>query len=120
MTAPGGLGGGDGVLSFTVWPTHAGAVRRNGDEPIFQADYRRGQIAWAVNGAGGLLGHTTIDVPAGEYHWVIYCHDPYKPGYVTAQKLAHPLILDAPGTIDLTGITEAEVRPLNPDPVLHD
>jgi len=51
---------------------------------------------------------------------VIYCHDPYKPGYVTAQKLAHPLILDAPGTIDLTGITEAEVRPLNPDPVLHD
>jgi len=104
-----GLGGGDGVLSFVVWPTHAGAVNRRGEEPMFGLDYQRGQITWEVNGDGQLRGRATITVPAGKWCWIIYCHNAFRPGFVTAQKLAHPLILDEPGTIDLTQITEDEV-----------
>jgi hypothetical protein len=113
-------GGGDGTLGFVVWPTHAGAVNARGEEPMFGLEYQRGQITWAVNEKGDLEGSTTITVPAGQWCWIIYCHNAFRPGYVTAQKLAHPLTLSTPGTIDLTGITEDEVKPLAPDVVLHD
>jgi hypothetical protein len=110
---------GDGVLSFVVWPTHAGAVMANGDEPMFGLEYQRGQITWEMT-EGQLLGRATITVPAGEWAWIIYCHNQFRPGFVTCQKLAHPLVLPAPGTIELAGISEDDVRPLDPDPVLHD
>jgi hypothetical protein len=114
------FGGGEGTLGFVVWPTHAGAVNSAGQEPMFTHDYYRGQIYWDVNEAGLIRGRATILVPAGEWTWIIYCHNPYQPGYVSAQKLAHPLYLSEPGTIDLSEITEEEVNPLAPDPVLHD
>jgi hypothetical protein len=113
-------GGGEGVLGFIVWPTHAGAVNTSGEEPMFGIDYKRGQIYWAVNQHGVLRGRATICVPAGEWQWIIYCHNPLEPGFITAQKLAHTLMLCEAGTIELSEITEDEVRPLNPDPVLHD
>jgi hypothetical protein len=113
-------GGGDGTLSFVVWPTHAGAVNARGQEPMFDINYRRGQISWALNEHGVLHGNTTIFVPAGEWCWIIYCHNPSEPGFVTAQKLSHPLVLTEPGTIDLSQITEGEVNPPVLDPVLHD
>lgn len=112
-------GGGDGTLAFVVWPTHVGAVNPKGEEPIFQADYSRGQIFWDVTD-GVLRGRASVQVPKGEWTHVIYCNDPYNPGYVNAQKLSHPLVLDFPGRIDLTEITEDDVKPLAPDPVLHD
>jgi len=114
------LGGGEGTLGFVVWPTHAGCVNRAGEEPMFKLDYHRGQIFWDKNDRGIILGRATVLVPAGEWCWVIYCYNPYNPSFVTAQKLAHPLILHEPGTIELSEITEAEVTPLKPDPVLHD
>jgi hypothetical protein len=112
--------GGEGVLSFVVWPPYAGAVKSNGEEPMFGLEYQRGQITWAVNEAGILLGSTTITVPAGEWAWIIYCHSQFRPGYTTCSKLAHPLVLHEAGTIDLHGITENDIKPLAPDPVLHD
>lgn len=112
--------GGDGTLSFVVWPTHAGAVKSNGEEPMFGLEYQRGQIAWEMSEVGVLLGRATITVPAGEWAWIIYCHNAFRPGFVTCSKLAHPLILPEPGTIDLAGISEDDVKPLNPDKVLHD
>ncbi|HVQ84598.1 MAG TPA: hypothetical protein VMS84_07465 [Mycobacterium sp.] len=116
----GGLAGGEGVLGFIVWPTHAGAVNTRGEEPMFTVDYARGQIYWALNEHGLLRGRAIINVPAGEWAWIIYCHNPLEPGFITAQKLAHTLVLYEAGTIELSEITEDEVKPLNPDPVLHD
>lgn len=111
---------GIGVFSAVIWPTYAGAVKSNGQEPMFEIDYARGPIFWEMNEAGLLRGRAHIEVPAGEWAWIIYCHNALRPGFVTAQKLAHPLVLLKPGNIDLTDITEEEVRVLNPDPVLHD
>jgi hypothetical protein len=87
---------------------------------MFGVDYQRGQISWAVNEQGLIRGRATVTVPAGEWAWIIYCHAPLTPGFVTAQKLAHSLMLSEAGTIELSEITEDEVRPLAPDPVLHD
>lgn len=111
---------GEGILSFVVWPTHAGAVQSNGQEPMFGLEYQRGQITWETNEHGILLGRATIMVPAGEWAWIIYCHNAFRPGFITCSKLAHPLVLPEAGRIDLAGISEDDVRPLNPDPVLHD
>jgi hypothetical protein len=116
----GDLGGGLGTLSVVVWPNHAGAVNHKGEEPMFGFDYKRGQIAWELDEKGKLLGHATIDVPAGEWCWIIYCRNPYNPGFVSAQKLAHPLVLTEPGIIQLNGITEDDIKPIQPDPKLHD
>jgi hypothetical protein len=113
-------GGGNGELSFVVWPTHAGAVNAAGEEPMFGVEYKRGQITWELNEQGTLCGRTRIEVPAGEWCWIIYCHNPLYPGFVTAKKLVHPLVLQEPGVIDLMDITEDEVKPLAPDPVLRD
>jgi hypothetical protein len=111
---------GVGTLSAVVWPTHAGAVNARGDEPMFGFDYRRGQIMWELDEAGRLLGRARIEMPAGEWTWIVYCRNPFDPGYVSAAKLAHPLLLHEPGFIELSEITEDEVKPLAPDPVLHD
>ena len=115
-------GSGDGVLSFVVWPTHAGAVNERGDEPMGDPDYQRGQITWAVNEQGRLVGSVHISVPSGNTDWthIIYTHNPTKPGFVTAQKLAHPLRLPEGGSIDLIDITDEDVQPFSPDKVLHD
>ena len=112
----------DGVLSFVVWPTHAGAVNALGQEPMGHADYSRGQIAWSVNEQGVLVGTVRICVPPGLQDWthVIYTHTPTSPEFITAQKLAHPFHLPGGGTIDLIDITEQDVQPLTPDKVLHD
>ena len=113
-------GGGEGTLGFVVWPTHAGAVDGQGREPMFGLEYARGQINWNLNEQGKIVGNTRIQVPAGDWTWIIYTHNPHNPGFITAKKLAHPLVLHEPGFIDLMDITEDEVKPLSPDPVLHD
>jgi hypothetical protein len=117
VTAP---TGGIGILSVVVWPTHVGAVKSNGEEPMFDLDYQRGQITWGMDDTGQLSGHANIAVPAGEWAWIIYSNDQYTPGFVHAQKLAQPLILSSAGMITMEQITEGDIRPLLPDPVLHD
>jgi hypothetical protein len=110
---------GDGILSAVVWPTYAGAVKGNGEEPMFGLEYQRGPIFWELEGSE-LKGHCRIQVPAGDWRWIIYCHNSFRPGFIHCQKLAQPLVLTESGTIDLFGITEDDVKPLQPDPVLHD
>jgi hypothetical protein len=117
MDAP---GGGVGTFSVVVWPTHAGAVNVKGEEPMLDLNYKRGQIYWATNEDGKIRGRAKIEVPAGEWMWIIYTHNPLEPGFITAQKLAHPLVLFEPGNIELFEITEDEIKPMAPDPVLHD
>ena len=89
------MGFSDGILSFTVWPTHAGAVNERGEELMGHPDYDRGQIHWNLNEQGTLVGHVHIKVPPGHLDWthIIYTHHPTNPGCVTAQKLAQPLRL---------------------------
>ncbi len=112
---------GDGTLTMVVWPTHVGAVNAKGEEPMSSAEYQRGQIKWSVNEQGKLVGNVRVLVPAGEWTHVIYTHHPTTPGFITAQKLAHPLITaGSGGEIGLLDITEEDVRPLAPDKVLHD
>lgn len=115
-------GAGDGTLSFVVWPTHAGAVNEYGEEPIGDPDYERGQIFWGLNEQGRLVGHVEISVPRGTKDWthIIYTHHPTTPGFITASKLAQPFRLPSGGTIKLLDITDEDVRPLNPEPVLRD
>jgi len=113
------VGGGVGVLSVVVWPTHAGAINQHGEEPLSNLDYRRGQISWAVGDDGKIRGHTTIHVPAGEWDWIVYCHHPTDPIIITATKFAHPLILPRPGAIDLRDLDENDLQLFGPDSVLH-
>lgn len=113
---------GGGEITFTpiVWPTYAGALLADGSEPISDLNYIRGQINWQVNDVGLIVGRTTIAVPAGEWCWIIYCHHPSMPQFSTVQKLTHPLRLIESGSIELDAITESDVRPLNPDKIVHD
>ena len=116
---PSGLN--EGTLSFVVWPTYAGAVNEFGEEPMGDPDYDRGQIVWSLNEQGRLVGSTRINVPRGSKDWthVIYCHNPTEPGFIHAQKLAHPMRLPDGGTIDLLDITNGDIAVLDPE-VIHD
>jgi hypothetical protein len=110
-----------GTMEAIVWPTYAGAVNDRGDEPMFDIGYSRGQITWGLNDKGVIEGHTTIDVPPGTWTHIIYCRNAFSPGFVTAQKLSHPLVIHPPDDhIDLFGINEDDIKPFTPDPVLHD
>jgi len=119
---PSGGGLNEGTLSFLVWPTYAGAVNENGEEPMGSPDYDRGQITWSMNEQGRLVGSTRINIPRGNLDWthIIYCHNPSVAGFIVAQKLTHPIRLPDGGTIDLLDITDGDVSFLNPDQVLHD
>lgn len=101
-----------GILSFTVLPVYAGAVNNIGQEPITSPDYERGQIGWHTDVATAQrFGHATIEVPPGEYRWIIYGYHPTDPRFYAVVKLHDDLIFDAPGDITLDQITEAEVQP---------
>jgi hypothetical protein len=108
-----------GVLSAVVWPTWAGSVNEHGEEPISDPDYQRSQISWGLNEQGRIVGYAKIHVPRGIWTHIIYHHHPTRGGYITAQKLAHPLQLSSDGEIELIDITDEDVKPLNPDKVLH-
>jgi hypothetical protein len=110
-----------GTFGVIVWPSYVGAVNVVGQEPMGDPTYHRGQISWDVMpDSGEIIGRAVVDVPAGEWGWMIYCKHPTEQGFVSAQKLNHPLALTAPGQITLDCITESDVRPMNPDPVLRD
>jgi hypothetical protein len=109
---------GEGFLNAIVWPAYAGAVKDNGDEPMFDYDYERGQIHWDIVD-GKLIGSTKIKVPKGKWSHIIYCRNQFKPGFVVAAKLEHPIVVDHPDTIDLFGITEQDVV-FNPHQNIYD
>ena len=111
---------GKGVFSVVIWPNHAGAVDERGEEPLSDPDYQRGQIGWGLNEQGRLVGHVRINVPRGTWTHILYCHTPAQPNFITVQKLSHPFVFSSPGTIKLLDITDDDVRPFDPDRVLHD
>lgn len=100
----------DGIFSATVWPTHIGALTIDGNEPISNPDYQRGQIAWRVADNGMVVGYGEAAVPAGEWSHVIFCHHPSAPSFVSVLKLAHPLRLQRPGVVRLDQISESDWR----------
>lgn len=108
-------------MSFTVWPTHLGAVNERGVEPLDDPDYSRGQIGWGLNEQGRLVGHASVDVPRGTWDWthVIYAYTPTGPSFITAQKLSHPFRLPEGGVIRLLDITDGDVAVKCPEPI-HD
>src|SRR5262245_32412117 len=114
------MGFADGVLSAVVWPTYAGAFRADGVEPMNDVDYERGPITWEVSPHGLLLGRCRILVPAGQWCHILYTHHPLLPKVFGVQKLVHPFTLYEPGHIDLEGITQDDIQPLSPDPILRD
>lgn len=100
-------GGGEGTLSFKVWPAWAGAMLGNGDEPISHEDYARGLITWElVNGV--LLGRAEVKVPAGEWTHAAYFYSPDRPDIITAQQFAHPILMHKPGVLTIQHITEQD------------
>jgi hypothetical protein len=102
---------GEGRLTAVIWPTYAGAVMVNGDEPMFHTDYLRGQILWGMDNDGYLAGYAQIHVPPGAWTHIIYCRSQFKPGFVTASKIEQPMIFYKPDTIVLYHITERDVVP---------
>jgi hypothetical protein len=111
--------GGEGTLSAIVWPAYAGATRDNGDEPLFSPYYRRGQITWEYVD-GKVEGHAKILVPRGRWSWIVYCHSQSSPGHITAQRLLVPFEFVIANGIEVLRITEEDIKPLAPDPILHD
>ena len=109
----------EGTLSFVVWPTHAGAVNEDGEEPMGDRDYDRGQITWSMNEQGRLVGAANMCSSWDDWTHLIYCHNPTEPGFITAQKLAHPMVLPIGGTIDILDITDGDIAVLNPE-YIHD
>ena len=110
--------GGEGILNAIVWPAYVGAVKGNGDEPMYDFDYERGQIQWdMINGE--IVGHTEIKVPKGDWCHIIYCRNQFQPGFVVAAKMEHPIITDGPDIIKLFGITEKDVV-FNPHKNIYD
>lgn len=100
----------DGVLSAIVWPTYVGAVRSNGEEPMSDPDYKRGSIKWRTEG-DLIVGSTTILVPAGDWSWLIYCYNDFKPNFISSQKLAHTLhVADQGGSITIERITPDDFK----------
>lgn len=101
-------------ITFTpvVWPTYAGALMSNGEEPMSNPNYTRGQLFWEVKN-DVIVGHCRILIPKGEWEYIIYCHHPSEPKFVASQRLAHPLRIEDPdgGWIDLDNITEKDVLP---------
>jgi len=105
--------GGEITFAPIVWPTYAGALMTNGEEPMSNAKYERGQLFWEVGADDVIRGHCRILVPQGEWEYIIYCHHPTQPKFVASQKLAHPLRIEDHdgGWIDLDNITEQDVIP---------
>jgi len=115
------VGSARGAFGVVVWPAYIGVVTSAGVEPEFGWDYNRGQIRWSVCD-GEVIGEASVEVPGSvlDYTHVIYTHHPTKMPYWTVQKFSHPFHLPQGGTIRLSRITERDVTPLRPDPVLHD
>lgn len=101
------------IFGAIIWPTYVGAVLINGEEPMSDLDYQRGSIAWRNEG-DLIVGSATIQVPAGEWGWIIYCHNPFTHNFVSSQRLEQSLYIQGyPGTIQLDRITEDDVKITN-------
>jgi hypothetical protein len=111
------VSGGDGTLSFTIWPTYvgvssgapAGGVHW---EPT-DLGYQRGQIAWELED-GQIVGRAKIDAPAGHYTHLLYFHHPEHPQSIGSVQLPHPVDFPTAGVIDVYPITNADLELLKP------
>jgi hypothetical protein len=103
--------GQEGILSFKVLPVYAGTVNHLGEEPISSSAYKRGMIRWDVMPNGEQIGRATIDVPAGQWCWAIYCYHPTKPVFYAVEKLPTSVMLTSSGVITLDCITLENIQP---------
>lgn len=114
MDSQGGLAsGGVGVLGAIVWPTHLGAVTghpgpgpKPANEPTDSPDYERGQIEWMLETsgpfAGEIVGRALLNVPAGVYEYLVFCHGPGSlPKMINATKFEHPLVYEKAGVMEV-------------------
>lgn len=103
--------GQEGILSFKILPIYAGAVNSLGEEPITNSLYKRGMIRWDLMPNGEQIGRVNIDVPAGEWRWVIYCFHPNQPIFYAVQKLPNTVLLSSFGVLSLDCITMEDITP---------
>jgi hypothetical protein len=106
-------GSGDIVLGAQVWPAYVGfstgepgAGPQPDNEPAFNADYERGQIAWTALPNGELTGRASVWVPGGlTFTHMLYLYGPGSlPMMVGNRKLPHPVMLTARGNIEVDPI----------------
>ena len=103
--------GQEGILSARILPIYAGAVNHLGEEPISSASYKRGMIRWDVMPNGEQIGRANVDVPAGMWHWVIYCYHPTRPVFYAVEKLPAPVVLSSAGVVTLDCINMENIQP---------
>lgn len=105
-------GGGEIILSAEVWPTHVGVTFEHpgpgpqpATEPVFHADYIRGQIEWIAVSETGPVGKAKINVPPGLYTYMVYLHGPGSlPMMCGSRQLSHPVLFETAGVIEIENI----------------
>ena len=113
--------GGDGQITFTVWPNHVGVCNAElGQppfvlvEPINHPDYRRGQIEWAYRD-GRIVGRARIHCPAGTYTHFVYFNHPSDRMVVGLEKMMHPVCFELDNNvIDVDPIRNHDLELNNP------
>lgn len=98
----------DGVLSFTVWPTHVGITDAAGLEPWADLDYTRAQINWATDGDVMLGSAGPILLPAGRFTHLVFAHHPTSALLLAVTPLQHPFDFRAPAQIHLERLELAD------------
>lgn len=101
------MSGGDGTLSFTVWPSYIGLAA---DEQVFVPVDQRSQIAWRAE-ADTILGAARCWVPKGVYTRFAFFQSPDGP-QSAEMLLPHPHVQPVDGWITVDPIQ-------NTDPVVR-
>jgi hypothetical protein len=109
----------DGLLTFTVWPTHVGVTDAAGCEPWDDLDYTRAQIRWATAGDALYGSAGPILLPAGEFTHLVFAHHPASPLLLAVTPLAHPFRFYTPGNsitlarLELADFTTRAEQPMD-------
>jgi hypothetical protein len=108
-------------LGARVWPVYVGATNGHPGsqegmcplhEPYGVLHYDRGQITWERQPPtpdcpeGPIVGKALIYVPAGVYTHFAFCSGFQQAALMGARQMAHPVVFDRWGVIDLNPITD--------------
>jgi hypothetical protein len=109
--------GGEGTLGMVVWPAYIGVCTEDPGpgpaaqgEPADSSDYVRGQISWAREDSGDIVGRATVCAPAGHYTHMAYFTGPAGPCMSGKMQLSHPIRFMRAGVIDVYPITNTDLR----------
>lgn len=101
----------EGILSGLIWPTFAGSENLNGEEPLDDFLYSRGQINWYIDAeTQTIMGRTNILVPKGYFTHIVYAHHPQSRLICGRQVLSHPFDFKVDGVIGLDRITQEDFQ----------